>query len=1338
MDMNKSTMLLVILSLLMLTAGVLPAAYLHFEPQELCQPDGTRLDLYASGDEYYNWLHDKDGYTIRQNSSGWYVYLEKISKDELGFTQWVVGRDNPSEHNLTPWITISAEKIGEMRRSAEQQLTAIGAGRAPTSGNLNNLVIFIRFADQAEFTQTISTYSAMFNGTTGNTMQNYFSEVSYGALNVTTTFYPAPTTYVVSWQDTHIRNYFVPYDASTNPSGYNGDTERRLREHQLLVDAVNGVSSQIPTGLNLDGDNDGMVDNVCFIIQGATTAWATLLWPHRWALYTYTVNINGKRVYDYNFQLSNSLSSSGASVLAHEMFHSLGAPDLYHYTSDGISPADKWDLMCSNTTPPQHMTAFMKWKYGHWISDIPTLYTSGTYTLNPLTSPAGQCFRINSPVSSTEYYVVEFRKKTGTFESSIYGSGIIIYRINTTCGNGNADGPPDELYIYRPGGTTTANGTPSTAYFSSESGRTAFNNNTNPTCFLTDGTLGNISISSIGSSAGSTMSFYYTMDNAPLNLSGSSSNSTIVLNWQAPPNGTPSSYKIYRNGSYLGSSTTLSYTDASVIIGNSYSYYVTAMFTNPTAETAASNTVNVTASDISVIGIGTESNTGKGLPIEPYYGYTYSQSIYLQSEINTANKSISKLAWKYNGNSAWTDAIKIYMGHTSLTSFANTSSWIPLSNLTLVYDGTLTTTTTAGWVEVTLNTPFAYNNVDNLVIAVDENTSGYHNTADEFYNTSTSGNRSLHYFNNSSNPDPASPPTSGTYLYLKAFVPNVNLTFSTYPQFTATPTAVDFGNVMVSTLETRTLRLTNTGNGVLTISAIQLSNASFYLSGVPTLPRSLSGGQYLEFQVNYYPQTVLTSTATVNVTDNQSRLLRTVNITATSFNATNTTFPWTLTCDTWLPEHWSLSGGTRNWSQYTVATDGNKCAMANLWSWTVPNNAVLITPPQRTTTMSKLTFRWSHLYNATYPNDSLKIYYSVNRVNWTLLWQKGGTELNSNDGATNTTPGSFVQTSVSLPSGHTDQTFFIKFEAISGYGPNLFIDDITIKSAQLMTVTPTTFTFGSVAVGTSSTQVMVMKNVGDETATGYFNTLSVYTASIQARDTELRNRIDFSILPGDSLLVNLTITPLAAATYNSTFYILSNDPIQPNRLIRLYGSGYLPARISVSPGVVADTVSGGSSCTRNLVVQNTGSQLLTFSIQVTEPNRNITGRDTSWLSLSSLSGSVGVGQSQTITMTMNSQSLSPGLHSAELNITSNDPVNPMLPVLVNLSVIPAPPVPAIQAQPGGLTISWSEVPGAVAYKIFSSNTPDGEFQLLATVTQTTYLSPGTAETHFYRIVAVLP
>lgn len=495
--------LLILTLICVCVATSMQAAWLNNMPAPVTQPDGSKLDLLASGDEYHNWLHDSNNFTIiRDKTTGFFCYAQK-SGEELIASTAIVGRDLPSSRGLTPGINISPETYKQLRAT---RFYMPESRDAPTTGTINNIVIYIRFSDESEFGENISLYDGWFN-TSASSQKNYYLEASYNQLTVNTSFYPSPANnLVVSWQSGNPRAYYQPYDASTNPTGYNGDTEQRTREFSLLQSATNAVSSQIPSSLNIDSDNDGRVDNVVYIVRGAAGAWSSLLWPHRWSLYDRFVYINGKRVYDFNFQLQTFLASRAVGVICHEFFHTLGAPDLYHYTSNGISPAGSWDIMQSDQNPPQHMTAFMKWKYGDWISSIPTITTDQAYTLNPLTSSTGNAYRINSN-NANQYYIVEFRKKTGTFESSIPGSGMLVYRIDTSAGNGNADGPPDELYIYRPGGTTTVDGTVSSANFSTETGRTRINGSTNPSPFLQDGSAGNLSLYGIGSSAGSTLTF---------------------------------------------------------------------------------------------------------------------------------------------------------------------------------------------------------------------------------------------------------------------------------------------------------------------------------------------------------------------------------------------------------------------------------------------------------------------------------------------------------------------------------------------------------------------------------------------------------------------------------------------------------------------------------------------------------------------------------------------------------------------------------------------------------------------------------------------------------------
>lgn len=177
---------------------------------------------------------------------------------------------------------------------------------------------------------------------------------------------------------------------------------------------------------------------------------------------------------------------------------------------------------------------------------------------------------------------------------------------------------------------------------------------------------------------------------------------------------------------------------------------------------------NISMAD-EIITIGTGNETGEHVPIEPYYCYTYSQSVYLQSEINATGPGyIDAIEFQYNGYCAWTDDIKVYVGHTSGTYF---STWKPLSTMTLVYSGTYSVGSTAGWYKITFDEPFYYNNSDNLVFAVDENTGYYHSSCCDFYTTDYSSNVSIYFYDDYYNPDPANPPAG----YVTDNRPNIKI-----------------------------------------------------------------------------------------------------------------------------------------------------------------------------------------------------------------------------------------------------------------------------------------------------------------------------------------------------------------------------------------------------------------------------------------------------------------------------------------------------------------------------------------------------------------------------------
>ena len=751
------------------------AAYLRNIPTTVNQPDGTVLHCYASGDEFFNYLHDENGFTIMQHpQTGFYVYADK-QDNKLVATDFVAGRVDPASKNLSPFNLISPEEWMARRNAwQEREKRDINRDALPNHGTLNNISIFIRFSDDAEFTNSYSDIDNMFNDVSENavSMRSYFRAASYGAIEIPTTFYPGHNgDVIVSYQDTYPRSYFQPYNASTNPNGYQDD-ERAEREFSLLQRAVNYINANypIPTNLNIDYDNDGYVDNVCFIVRGTTGEWSSLLWPHKWSLYGKNVYINGKRVWTFNFQLADATGYFNTSTMCHEMNHSLGAPDLYHYSYTGPDAVGGWDLMHHNATPPQHCGAYMKMKYGHWVDQIPEITQAGTYTLNPVSSASSTniAYKIQSE-DPDQFYVLEYRDNTSLFETSLPGSGLLIYRIDTRFG-GNADYDPangiyDEVYIFRPNGTTSENGNLSAAYFSSNVGRTEFSSSTSAYPFFSDGTPDiNFRIYNI-TSAGSTISFTYGTSSecgAPTNLVASVEDNNVSLSWDAVDNAV--SYNIYRNGSLIGNISGTTYPDINVAYGR-YTYFVKCIDANGLFS-AASETVTVSIMPENSFIIGEEGETTENLlPSYSYYNYALSQQIYTAEELGDAG-IITGIAF-FNGGAEKTRTYDFYLKSTTKSDFSGTSDWETVSNADKVFSGSVNMVAD-GWTMIALDTPYEYDGISNLVLVADDNSGSWTNSPHMSCRVFEAPNQAIQIYSDNINYNPLAPASyTGSIMNVK-------------------------------------------------------------------------------------------------------------------------------------------------------------------------------------------------------------------------------------------------------------------------------------------------------------------------------------------------------------------------------------------------------------------------------------------------------------------------------------------------------------------------------------------------------------------------------------------
>ena len=162
------------------------------------------------------------------------------------------------------------------------------------------------------------------------------------------------------------------------------------------------------------------------------------------------------------------------------------------------------------------------------------------------------------------------------------------------------------------------------------------------------------------------------------------------------------------------------------------------------------------------VGDGTYSSAFNTYPINPYYGYSYAQSIYLASEINSSG-DITSISFEMGDADAIAnsdDEIDLWIGQTTKTEFDSTADWVDISTLTQVMtNGTLTKTGTT--ITFTFSAPFTYNGTDNLIIALDANEDAYDTSADFLIGTDVGSNRTLRFQVDAmaNNPDPTAPPT---------------------------------------------------------------------------------------------------------------------------------------------------------------------------------------------------------------------------------------------------------------------------------------------------------------------------------------------------------------------------------------------------------------------------------------------------------------------------------------------------------------------------------------------------------------------------------------------------
>ena len=155
--------------------------------------------------------------------------------------------------------------------------------------------------------------------------------------------------------------------------------------------------------------------------------------------------------------------------------------------------------------------------------------------------------------------------------------------------------------------------------------------------------------------------------------------------------------------------------------------------------------------------IGEGTSAGYYTPINTYYTYSITEQLYTAEEIGMAG-AINSISFYWNYTAEKNYDITIYMANVDA---ADLSTGISLADADVVFDGNIVVPSTAGWVTITLNSPFAYDGSSNLLIGINKTGgSDWFNGNTWCYTTATSMAR---YSQNDNNPyDVSTIPASTT------------------------------------------------------------------------------------------------------------------------------------------------------------------------------------------------------------------------------------------------------------------------------------------------------------------------------------------------------------------------------------------------------------------------------------------------------------------------------------------------------------------------------------------------------------------------------------------------
>jgi M6 family metalloprotease-like protein len=459
------TTVIVLSMFIMMNTESLAAPY-NSKICDLIQPDGSKVKVLVSGDEYYQHIESLEGYTLCRDDNGWICYAklnedetEYISTGEVYQTNVILNNklsfDNAdsSTEPLKKHLKIKNEAIEEKANAVRERLhgmefrntpqitfdsngTGLLNSKAEASSNIKGLTILVDFSDSKSAIAK-SEIEKFFNGVdyTGfnnnGSIRDYFYDVSGGKVTYT--------------------NTIIGFYTAKNPKSYYDDiyeeTGSYAKAYQLIDEVFQWLRTTNYDLSTLTKDSNGYLKAVNILYAGTPNAgWAKGLWPHQ-GWYSHSGSINGAKIQKY--EMSNIGNDLSIYTICHESGHMLyGYPDLYDYDGDS-NGTGAYSLMSTafnekNPVPPD---PYCRNIISGWHTPINMNENEAGTTFTSVADQNGNSISYKwYGNTSKEYYLIENIQKSGRYED-VPDAGLAIWHVDENGNNSKNEMTTDRHYL---------------------------------------------------------------------------------------------------------------------------------------------------------------------------------------------------------------------------------------------------------------------------------------------------------------------------------------------------------------------------------------------------------------------------------------------------------------------------------------------------------------------------------------------------------------------------------------------------------------------------------------------------------------------------------------------------------------------------------------------------------------------------------------------------------------------------------------------------------------------------------------------------------------------------